>query len=189
MVAGQVAVAENAHTAMRESGCAALEHDESREVLVFSAESIGDPCAGAGMPHERKAGVEKVIALSMFIDLGGHGADHRQLICALCKMGEQFADRQPAFPAGLEFPRRSHDIAIVVEHGGFDRNRHGLAVAPGQFRFWVKRIDMGNPAGHVGEDHPFGSWLEMRLRDRWLTKSPEYGVRSQTCKGKGSEAE
>ena len=76
----QIAVAEQSHAPVRNGCPARLQHHEAGHVLVFCPQSIRHPRPCGRVAHERKPRVERVVALRVFVDLTGHGANHRQLV-------------------------------------------------------------------------------------------------------------
>ena len=97
------------------------------------------------MPHERKAGMERVVTLRVLVHLTGHGPNNSQFIDRLRDVRKHAAHRGAALSVSFELERRGHHIAVVVELGAQDFHRHRLAVQITQFRFWIERIDLRHP--------------------------------------------
>ena len=97
------------------------------------------------MPHERKASVERVVALRVLVHLAGHGPNNSQFIDRLRDVRKHAAHRGAALSVSLELERRGHHVAVVVELGAQDFHRHRLAVQITQFRLRIKRVHLRNP--------------------------------------------
>ena len=81
-----------------------------------------------------------------------YNADDGNFVGPLGDLGEhigQLDSRLPVFP---DLPRRAHDVAVCVEHGALQRDRHRLPVALLEHVFRVKRIHVRDAARHVEKD-------------------------------------
>ena len=132
-----------------------LQHDKTRQVLVLTTQPIVHPCASAWVPHEREARVHEVVALCVLVDGTRHRSHHREFIGHAPDLGEHGTDREPALPVAAECEGRSHHVAVLIELGAFDLDRHRLAMKPLQFWLRVERIDLGHAARHVTKYHVF----------------------------------
>ena len=142
---------------MRRDGVTALQDDEGRQIAVSASKAVADPRAGTGMPHEGEAGVEGVVALGVFVDLGGHGADDGEIVGApLLNLGKHRADFQAALAALFEVKRAPENLPVVIELGAFHFDWHRFAVHFAELGFGVEGIDMGDAARHVEEDDVLG---------------------------------
>ena len=186
MLCGKETVAEQSHATVRDGGAAALQHHEARQVLVHRAEPVIHPRAGAGITHDGKSGVEKIIRLCVFVHLRGHRTDHRKVVRARFRdLGKHGADRDAAFAILLELKRAGENLAVVVELSPLHLHRHRL---PGQlFQHWlgIKRINVRNAAGHVAKDHVLGARLEIGLG---LAQRAEQILRHQSSQRQHAEA-
>ena len=146
MLAGEIAVIEETDATVRDAGVAALQDHEAREVLVFAAEAVIEPSSGAGMSHEREAGMEEVIPLRVFADLAGHRADHREVVGAVGDLREEVGHLDARLAVALGFPRAAHDITVVVEDRALDRHGHRLTIELGEGGLGVEGVDVRDAA-------------------------------------------
>jgi len=121
----QVAVAVDADAAVRDAGLAALQDDETGQVLVLGAEPVVHPGAGGRVTDQREAGVEEVVSLRVLVHGAGHRADDGQVVDARACVGEHAADRDAALAVLLEGEGRGEDVAVLVELGALDLRRPG----------------------------------------------------------------
>ena len=117
------------------------------------------------MADEGEAGVDDIVSLRVFVDLAGHGADHGEFVRKGGEVWKQIGHFGAGMTAWFRFPRAAHDVAVVVEHRGFHRHGHWLAVAALQLGLGIERVDVGDSAAHVGEDDVFGPGAEVGCAD------------------------
>ena len=191
MLAREIAVIEDAHAAVRDTGVAALQDHEAREVLVLAAEAVVEPGAGAGVSHEREARVEEVVPLGVFADLARHRTDDREVVGAVGDLREEVRHLDARLAVALGFPRGAHDISVVVEDRALDRHRHRFSVQFGQGGLGVEGVDVRDAAGHVAEDDVLGLGLERALAGGFGAEggSGEQAGQGDATKAQGAAAE
>ena len=135
---------------MRRDGVTALQDDEGRQIAVSASKAVADPRAGTGMPHEGEAGVEGIVALGVFVDLGGHGADDGEIVGApLLNLGKHRADFQAALAALFEVKRAPENLPFVIELCAFHFDWHRFVFLFVYLGFWVEGIVMVDASLHV----------------------------------------
>ena len=159
MLCRQKAVAEQPDTTVRCDRFAALQDNVTGQVFVFAAQSISAPSTSTRMPHEWKPAVHKEISLRVLVHWRGHRTDHRKFVRHRSQFGKHITDFQSTLTPFIELERAGHHRTVVVELRPLDRHRHRFAVEFFQLRFWIKRIDVRNTAGHEAKDHMLGFGL------------------------------
>ncbi len=165
-----------------------VEEDVAGEVFVFGAEAVGDPRADAGRGADAAAGVEEEILGSVEWSLTDHRADDTEVVGDAGDVGKQVADPESRLAALPEVPRVFEPFAAGADALGefVVPPLRGLAVAPGQFRFGVKRVHVGNAAVHEEEDDVFGARGEMGLGAAFIRGG---GLAGESGAGEPAEAE
>ena len=79
-------------------------------------------------------------------------------------MWKDAAYGKASFSVLFEFEGTWKNFAVVVELSAFDFHGHGFSSFFHQPRFVIKRIKMGDPAGHVAEDDTLGLCREIESR-------------------------
>ena len=155
----QESVAEDIDPPQRDP--AAPQHHESGQVPVLTAQAVADPGAQGGKPGEGRPAVKIEVGLSVGHELGGHGADHRQLVGNAADVGKEIADGDSAASVALELPRAGEDVAVQVEHGPFSLERHGLARLLVEAGLGIEGIDLGQASRQVTKDDVLDPGLVM----------------------------
>ena len=145
---------------IRALGC---NHHEGRQVAVLGAQAIADPGSDAGAGEGERSGVDAQGGLVMIGVVGGHRPDHAQVIHTPGHVGKETAHFGAAPAMSGEIPLRPLGKHGEVALAPLELiNGHRLARIGEQPRLGIPRIDMGNPAAHVQEDHPLGLGGKMR---------------------------
>ena len=131
---------------------AAVQDDETRQVVALTAKPVGDPRAHARLALLARAGVEEIVRGRVLGKRRGHRPDHRDVVHPVADVREQVADRRAARAAGPELPRRGEGLAVVVELGRLRLHLERLAVLPLQPRLGIEGIHLRGPALHEQED-------------------------------------
>ena len=117
------------------------------------------------MADEGEAGVEKEIALGVFVDRARHRAHHREVVGTVFpQMWEEVGDGESALAAGGEVEGAAVDVPVVVELGPLDLHRHRFAMEFAQLRFRIEGVEVRDTARHVTEDDILRAWAEMWAR-------------------------
>ena len=134
--------------------------------------------------------MEKVIAVGVLGELGGHRADDGHVVDVFGDVGKEIAHGSPAFPMLLELPGAGKGPADIIELGRFDFHGKGLAVVRDQPWLGVERVDLGRPPVHVEVNHvldlggevgrPGSKW---RRRGRILSQGGIPGQHRGECNG------
>ena len=156
MLGGEKSAAVESNAAVWWHGIAAFESDVGGEVFIGGTQAIADPGPGAGMSQERKSGVNGEVALGVFIDRRGHGTNHGKFIGTLAEVRENAADFESALSVFPEGEGAGKDLAVVVELGALDFDRHGLSGFLLQTWFGIEGVQMRDAAGHVTENDALG---------------------------------
>lgn len=158
---------------------------KTREVLIFRAETVGDPRTEAWAWHAGFAAIHKHQRRLMSGDVGSHGADHEEVIGALGDLGEEIADFETALTVFLEGERRAEGSScFAFGFEVFDRER--LTVQAGEFGFGVEGVHVGRTAicEEVNEALGFSRKL------RWArVQGGSVGERGVSGAGESGEAE
>ena len=96
--------------------------------MVRRAETIVDPRPHARSADLAEAGVQKVVRVGVLGKVGGHRADHAQLVRVLRHLGKQVAHRQARLAVLLELPRAGKRVAAAVELRGLHLQAERFAV-------------------------------------------------------------
>ena len=143
----------------------APQRDEARQVLVLTAQAVGDPRPEAGMDGVDPAGRQVADRGLMVRRNGVHRADDAQVVDAVAQMGQQVADEDAALAARPEAEWRGIQPAGGAFGADFDVARP-LACELVDFGLGVKQVDVRRAAVHEEEDHAFGAGRKVRLRTR-----------------------
>lgn len=151
----------------RRASRAALEDDETRQIVALAPQTVSHPRAHARPPKLSAASVHEQLGGSVIEQLGFAGLDDRQLIHDLGGMGQQVADRRPAVAVLLETPlRRQQIVAVAAIHEGKslafgEARRNGLAVQLRELRLVLEHLELRGAARHEQKNHAFGRWSEV----------------------------
>ena len=135
--------------------------DEAGEVLIFRAESVGDPGAEAGSALDGVTAVHEHEGWLVIRDVGLHGADDGEVVGAAGDVGENVADLEAALAVRREFEGRGKGracLAFGAEVGG----GQGLAGKTGEGGLGVKGVHMRRAAVEEKVDDAFGFRSEVR---------------------------
>ena len=134
--------------------------DEAGKVLVFAAQSVGDPAAHGGSDKIGRAGVEEEGGGSVGDAFSVHGVDEAEVIDVLPDVWKEFADVAAGLAVLLEVPERLEELALALFAEGVFANADevvALAIAFDELGFVIEAVDMAGTAGHEEEDDSFGS--------------------------------
>lgn len=138
------------------------EDDESGEVLVVSAETVGEPGAHGWSSNDVGAGVHHDERGLVVGDLSEYGADDTDVVDALADVGKELADFDAALAVLFEFEGGLHErasFALVAEVA----TGHGLTVVLGEHWLGVEAVDVGEATVHEEEDDVLGSGFEVGI--------------------------
>ncbi len=139
---------------------ARAEHDERRQVLIFSPQPVGEPRADARPRQRGVAAVHQHQRRFVIGNVGVHRADHAQLVGVLPQVREQLADLDAALTILLELERGSEGgsrlpLGPQVFVGQL------LAVVAGQNRLGVERVDVRRTAVQEDVNDVLGTGREL----------------------------
>src|SRR4051812_42652948 len=106
MLGREETVAEQSHAPVWGNRATALQYNKTWKVLVGAAEAIIDPCTRAWVAHRGKTGMEKIVALRVFIHFRGHRTNDREIVRArFSDSGEKRANGNSTGPILTKFER------------------------------------------------------------------------------------
>lgn len=153
---GEEAVAPVGDAAGRESATIG-EDDEGGEVLVFGAESVGDPGADGGEALEDEAGGHLEDGGSVGVGAGDHRVEEGEVVGEVAQVGQEIGDHFAGLAAGAEGPGGFHEGAAFSEERGDGVGALGFeAVVLGEIGFVVEGVDGRNSAGEEDHDEVLG---------------------------------
>ncbi len=97
-----------------------LQHHEGRQILVHAAQPIAQPRPDAGPPRDHESGLEKRHGGLVIDGVGMHGADDRDIVHHLRRVGQQFRNPRArlAVLRELEDGRSDGKPRLAARHGG-----------------------------------------------------------------------
>ena len=153
------------------------QHHVSGQILVFTAEPVGDPRAERRVAGENLAALPLVTGRLMVFVHVVHGADDRNLIDHLSRVRQQFAHPRAALAMPGKLPMTAHHLALHAAPGRGDLGeflRCFLPVILVQRRLGIKQVHLRRPALHAKLDDRLGPRRKVRLararihRQCWL---------------------
>ena len=142
-----------------------LEHHVGGQLVVFTAEAVGEPRAEAGpADHARDARVDVTDGNLVAVVAGVHASDHAEIVSNLCGVGQEFAEIHPALAVFLELPRAAEKFAAgLVGKAVMDIAAIVHAVTALQFGLGIGEIHVAWAAVHEQGNHRLGPGHVMRL--------------------------
>ncbi len=145
------------------------QHDEGREVVIFAAETVADPCAETGAAGLDKPGLDESDGGVVIDGVGVDGFDESDVVGNFGSMWEEFAELHAVAAGGRELKdgRRDGERVLAGGHAGdalalADGIRQFGAGERGEFGFVIEEIDLRGRAGLVEIDDAFGFGWEVR---------------------------
>jgi hypothetical protein len=141
------------------------DRNEGRQILVFCAQTVTDPCAHAGANKIVTAGVQ----LQSGSAVGRVGAVARvekaDVVHTASHMGKQFADRDSTLSVLPKAPWRSQQVAGWSKLDTWLGKGQRFAVILLQLWLVVEGVDLRGPTLHEHEDHAFRARLKVEWAD------------------------
>src|SRR4051812_34639605 len=146
------------------------EDEVAREILIFSAEAVGEPTAERWAAGERRAGVHHEERRLMIRPVCVHGTDDADVIGACTQLREYFAEFGAALAVVIEFEWRLQKVAglalgLQIAAGG------GFAVILGEHRLGVEGVHLRGATVEKQEDDVFRFWCEVRGPRKYMAEA------------------
>ena len=91
--------------------------DETRQVLILGAQSVGDPGAHRRATIARRARVEEQLGRRMIELVGVHRLDDGDLVDRAAQVGQELADHRAALTALLKLVWRAQKLGMPFDEG------------------------------------------------------------------------
>ena len=165
-------------------------HHKSREAVAAAAKPVRHPRSNAGIAHPRQAAVHHEQRGRMIVTLRVSRVDERHPVCVPGEIRKNRGDMLAALAVRLEFKRAFHQATNGVGEETCETVEavKRLAVALGQGRFVIPRIDLTMATVGKNPDYRLGLGRKVRPLRRQSTRPGETLLLQQTPQTKRTNA-